>query len=142
MAQGLEASAAESFLRSTLQGDATLVALVPGGIWNTQAPQERPDPKYPALVFQQMSGNDYAAVGAERIWTNMLYLVKVIADDQNFDAADVAAARVDVLLHRASGANVSGQVWSCTREQVIRMPDELGQHQFRSSGAMYRLYAA
>jgi hypothetical protein len=139
MTAGLEANTAERFLVSTLEGDATLMALLTGGVHNTQAPQGT---AYPQLVFQYMSGNDYAAVGAERIWTNMLYLVKVIADAEHFDDADIAAARVDGLLHRASGSNVNGTVWSCTREQVIRLPDQIGQHQYRQSGGIYRLYAA
>jgi hypothetical protein len=136
---GLEAVAGEEFLYSTLTGDATLMTQLTGGVWNTQADEGT---AYPLLVFQFMSGIDFAAVGAERIWTNMLYLVKVIAEGAAFDAMNAAAARVDQLLHRASGSASDGTVWSCTREQIIRLPDSVAGSQFRQAGGIYRLYAA
>lgn len=142
MTAGLEASAAEEFLMTTLSGDATLVALLDGGIWNTEAAQDRPDPKYPLLLFQFMSGLDFAAVGAVRIWTNMIYLVKVIADGADFGAMNAAVARIDQLLHLASGTTADGTVWSCTREQIVRLPDQVAGSQFRQAGAMYRLYCS
>lgn len=142
MTAGLEASTAEDFLYSTLSGDATLMALLSGGIWNTEAKQNRPDPKYPLLLFQYMSGLDYAAVGAYRIWTNMIYMVKVVSDGADFGAMNAAVARIDQLLHRASGAAADGTVWSCTREQVIRLPDGVAGSSFRQSGALWRIYAS
>lgn len=139
MTAGLEATTAEEFLVSTLTGDATLMAQLPGGVWNIEAPEGTP---YPFLVFQFMSGNDFAAVGALRIWTNMIYLVKVIADAADFDSLNAVAARLDAVLHGTSGTVSSGVVWSCTREQTIRLPDQLANRQFRQAGGLYRLYAA
>lgn len=138
MTAGLEAPAAEEFLYNTLTGDATLMALVPGGVWNTQADEGS---GYPLVLYQFMSGIDYAAVGAVRIWANMLYLVKVVADSADFSVMNSAIARIDTLLHRASGSVADGTVWSCTREQVVRLPDQVANRQFRQAGATYRLYA-
>lgn len=139
MAAGLEVAAADEWLDSVLNGDATLSTLLSGnGFWNTQPEQQTP---FPHGVFQMMSANDYAAVGAYRIWANLTYLVKVIGRTGNYDALNAAVARVDALLHRASGTAADGTVWSCVREQVIRMPEDVSGDQFRHSGAMYRLYA-
>lgn len=139
MTAGLEALAAEEWLYATLQGDATLAAAAPGGVWNTQADEGTP---YPFVLFQFMSGIDYAAVGAQRIWTNMIYLVKVIADAADFDSMNAALARIDQLLHRVNGTAADGTVWSCTREQVIRLPDAVAGSQFRQAGGLWRIYAA
>jgi capsular polysaccharide biosynthesis protein len=136
---GLEASAAEEFLVTTLTGDATLMAQLSGGVWSMEAPEGT---VYPFLVFQFVSGIDYAAVGAQRIWTNMIYLVKVIAETADFSVMNAAVARIDALLHRASGVVADGTVWSCTREQIIRLPDDVANDQFRQAGGLYRLYAA
>lgn len=137
--QGLEAKAAEEFLNATLTGDATLMAAVPGGVWNIQADQPT---VYPFVTFQFMSGVPYSAVGAFRIWASMIYLVKVIGESANFDDLDIAAARIDALLHRASGTVTDGVVWSCTQEATIREPDAIAGKQFRVAGGRYRLYAA
>lgn len=138
MTAGLEAPAAEEWLYATLHGDATLMALV-HGVWpGGEAPQGT---AYPFVTFQQMAANDYAAVGAFRIWTNMLYLVKVVGETPDFASLNTAVARIDTLLHRGSGTAADGTVWSCVREQVIRLPETVQGKQYRTAGALYRLYA-
>lgn len=139
MSAGLEAASADEFLYSTLSGDATLMAAATGGVWNTQAQEGT---VYPLIVFQFMSGIDYAAVGALRVWTNMIYMVKAIAEADNFDALNAIVARIDALLHRTSATPTDGIVWSCTREQVIRLPDSVASRQYRQSGALWRVYAS
>jgi len=139
MSAGLETAAAEEYLYSTLHGDGTLMALIhdvwPGGI----APQGTP---YPFVTFQFMSGIDYAAVGAFRIWTNMLWLVKAVGETATFADLNAIVARIDTLLHRTSGTPVDGTVWSCTREQVINLPEVVSGKQYRTSGALWRIYAS
>lgn len=139
MSAGLEASAAEQYLYNTLHGDATLMALIhdvwPGG----SAPQGT---AFPFVTFQFMSGIDYAAVGAIRIWSNMLWLVKAVGETANFADLNAIVARIDTLLHRTSGTPADGTVWSCTREQTINLPESVQGKQYRHSGALYRLYAS
>lgn len=139
MTAGLEAASAEEYLYATLHGDATLAALVPNGIWNTQADEDTP---YPIVVFQLMSALDTSAVGANRIWTDMVYLVKAIGQTADPGALDPIAARIDALLHRASGSASDGTVWAIVREQVIRMPENVAGRFYRHSGGMYRIYAS
>lgn len=127
---------------NTLSGDAQLrggATPLVQGIHNTMAPENS---LYPLVLFQFMSGIDYAAVGAYRIWTNLIYMVKVIGQTADFGDLQAAVARIDVLLHRGNGAAADGNVWACVREQTIRLPDEVANKQFRHSGGLYRLYAA
>jgi hypothetical protein len=139
MSAGMEAEAAEEFLYSRLANDVTLSGLV-NGVFVNIAPQPT---IYPLVIIQEMSGIDYAAVGAYRVWTNFVYLVKVIGQTASNGDLKAAVARIDALLHRASGAAGDGTIWACVREQVIRMPEYApGGQQYRHSGAMYRVYAS
>lgn len=126
-------------MNNTLSGDATLLALLAGGVKpGGSAPQGTP---YPFLTYQMMSGIDYAAVGAYRIWTNLIYLVKVVGRSADYQTLRTAVARVDALLHRGSGTAADGTIWACVREQTIRMPEIVSGDQYRHDGALYRLYA-
>lgn len=138
MAQGLEVDAAEEWLSATLSGDATLSALLPGGVWNTEASQGT---AYPFVLFQFMSGLPYAAVGAFRIWESLIYMVKVIGETADYQTLKTPLARIDVLLHRGSGTAADGTIWACVKEQSIRLPEAVQGKHYRSSGALYRLYA-
>lgn len=137
MTAGLEAASADEFVYSTLHGDSTLMGLV-GGIWNTQADQGA---TYPLVVYQFQSGTDLMVVDAVRIWTNMMYLVKVIGQTADYAALNPALARIDTLLHRTSGAVADGTIWACVRETAFRLPETISGKQYRSSGAQYRIYA-
>lgn len=143
MSSGFEQAAAEEWLYATLTGDATLVALLPGGatagISNTAAREGTP---YPFVVYQLMSGIDYAAVGAFRIWSNLVYLVKAVGELDHVAALPAITARIDALLQRGSGVATDGIISSCVREQVIRIPETIAGKQFVHSGGLYRLYAS
>lgn len=136
---GIEPAVAEEWLDGLLNGDATLTGLVPSGAWNAQADEGT---AFPLIVYQMMSGIDLAVVGAVRIWTNLIYQVKVIGQTANYAALNAAVARIDTLLHRASGSAADGTVWACVREQTIRLPDSVAGKQFRHAGATYRIYAS
>lgn len=135
---GREADVADEFLYNTLHGDAALMGLVTN-VYNSEGTQGIVI--YPAVIFQFMSAVDYAAVGAARIWADMIYLVKVVGETADYAVLGPAVARIDTLLHRASGTVADGTVWSCTREQPFRMPDSLASKQYRHAGATYRIRA-
>jgi hypothetical protein len=141
MAQGLEADAVEEWIYATLKGDSTLMALLASAeVWNGgTAPQGTP---YPFLTIQHMSGIDLVEVASNRIWTNLVYLIKVVGESADYQTLRAAVARIDTLLHRASGTAADGTVWACVREQTIRMPEILDGKQYRNDGFMFRIYAS
>lgn len=141
MAAGLEMDAAEEFIYATLKGDATLMALTPSAdVYNSQPDQGT---VFPVIVYQFMSGIDYAAVGAIRIWSSMIYLVKVVGQTANVQDLKAAVARIDVLLHRASGTAADGTIWASVREQTISLPPDMSNGQiYHHRGALYRVYAS
>jgi hypothetical protein len=131
-------AAARQWLYGVLHGDVTLMGLgrdvFPGGT----APESF---GFPFITFQFMSGLDYAAVGAYRIWTNMIWLVKTVGETADVSTLDAIMARIDVLLHRGSGTPTAGIVWACVRESTFELPETIQGKQFRSLGGTYRLYA-
>lgn len=138
MAQGQEIAAARQFLYGALHGDATLMALIhdvwPGG----SAPEGT---AFPFVTFQFMSGIPYAAVGAYRIWLNMIWLVKAVGETADTSTLDGIFARIDALLQRGSGTPAAGTVWSCVQETAFELPEVVSGKQYRSLGGTYRLYA-
>lgn len=123
----------------TLSEDATLDALVPGG-WH-----EHPAPEgtvFPYGTFQvQASGEDVDAVGAHRIFEEIVLLVRVVHQGRSTIGLKPAVDRMDVLLHRASGTTDGGRVISCVREGTFHLPEiSQGKH-YRHLGGLYRVLA-
>lgn len=138
MSQGQEMAAARQWLYGVLHGDATLLGLgrdvFPGGT----APESF---GFPFVTFQFMSGRDLMEIASIRIWTNMIWLVKVVGETADISTLDAIWARIDVLLHRGSGTPAAGTVWACVRESTFELPETIQGKQYRSLGGTYRLYA-
>lgn len=136
---GIEQDAAAQWIYSTLHGDATLQALAPGGIgvYEAIAPEGS---AFPSIVFQILSGHDVMVVGATRIFSELVVLVKAIGKQSTFAALAPIVARVDQLLHKGSGSTSDGQTWGSVREQPFRLAEVSNGIEFQSSGGLYRLY--
>ena len=120
-------------------GDATLQALAPGGIgvYEAIAPEGS---AFPSIVFQILSGHDVMVVGATRIFSELVVLVKAIGKQSTFAALAPIVARVDQLLHKGSGSTSDGQTWGSVREQPFRLAEVSNGIEVQSSGGLYRLY--
>lgn len=136
---GIEQDAAAQWIFSTLHGDATLQALVTGGldVYEGVAPEGS---AFPSIVFQILSGRDVMVTGAIRIWTELVVLVKVIGKQSSFAALAPIVARIDQLLHKGSGTTSDGQTWGSIREQPFRLAEVENGIQYQSSGGLYRLF--
>lgn len=145
MTQGLELDTAEGWLYATLHADSTLETLVEGSgrdwLYNTSGGALVPtDAVYPLVTYQFQSGVDVMEVSSIRIMVNTLYLVSVWAKKADFAAVKDAAARLDVLLHRAAGTTSDGTVFGCRREDPFRQATTPNGVAFRRAGGIYRLF--
>lgn len=137
---GVESDAAEQWLYATLSGDSTLTALLasPTAIYAEVAPEGA---AFPCVVYAQMAATDVMVVGAHRIFTNALYLVKAVGQGASYGPLKAIAARVDALLHRgAAAATADGTTWGSYRERPFRLAEVSNGIQYRSSGGLYRLF--
>lgn len=146
MTAGLEADAVEKWLYATLSGDATLRAAVGASgsvefVFEGAQPQSSNLSK--AVVYQFLDGEDVAVVGAQRIFSSLLYLVKGVSDGEDYASLALVVTRLDVLLDRQQGTNAHGEVWGCYRVQPFRDtgPQFENGQPYRQSGGQYRLYA-
>jgi hypothetical protein len=94
----------------------------------------------PYIVWQlQFEGNDLYAVGAERIWTDPLVLVKAIDQVRDWAPLSPIADEIDARLHKASGVTVDGQILSCARERPWSFIEYPGNIEHRHLGGFYRI---
>jgi hypothetical protein len=138
-----ETNTVETFIYGALAGDSVLLTALGGlaidKIFNAQA---RRNATLPYVVFQQQSGVDLMVVGSVRVWSNFLYVVRATAEADNYSGVlQIAAGRIDAVLHAASGTNVNGTVWACVREKPFVLPEPREGRVFRHLGGIYRIYA-
>lgn len=131
-----ESQVSARWLYDTLSGDATLAGYAPGGVWDSQAPE---NVDYPVVVIGWQGEFDVYVVGAARVMASQAWLVKAVGDEASFDVLYDAASRIDVLLHDTSGTATGGTVFASTRERGMRL-DELARGvPYRHLGGVYRL---
>lgn len=132
-------NAADAWLYAKLTGDATLTGLVSGRIYGHIAPQ---DATYPLVLFALQTADDVQTLGPNRIMSNMLYVVRGIAEVASFGASlTTIADRIDTVLQAASGTVAAGRVLACVREAPVVMVEVSKGKQYRYLGGVYRLYA-
>lgn len=137
-----------TWLRATLTGDATLLALgapplsTGTRVYRRRIPQAVTD--FPCLVFQHQGGSVLRVVGTYRVWSNLVYLIKLVYTPED-TAATVESIqnRVEVLLDSVSGTTTNGTIHACLHEAEMPEYDEVtpGGQIFLHSGVMYRFLA-
>lgn len=146
MTAGLELVAAREWIYGTLAGDATLAALIPGGVHDEGlVALDDSAISYPLVMMSLVSpGADVAAVGAYRIMADPLFAIRGIARARDWGGALAQiAARIDTLLHGQFGAVDNGQIISCVREAPfsIMETDTDRKTEYRHLGGLYRIQA-
>lgn len=112
-----EEVAAQTWLRSYLEADATLASLV-NGVWVHSVPKAQP---LPVVKIDRQDSTDLYTVGLYRVWDDLLYLVRGAvhwtgSGQQDWSEVQAIADRIDVLLHKHTDSTSAIQV-SCYREQ-------------------------
>ena len=126
----------DQWLYATLNGDATLMALV-SGVHNAIATQGA---ALPYVVFNFQGGGDVRGVGPTRIMSSALYQVKAVGGGASYAPLKAAVDRMDLLLQGASGSVTDGWIYSCVREQPIAFYETTpGGVQYRHAGGLYRI---
>lgn len=137
----METNAAEQWLSTTLKADATLAGLVSTRVYNTRRPSTTTP--FPCVIFQlQAAGDDLLVLGGVRVWANMLYLVRGIAEQTSYEGNLASIAnRIDAVLHAQSGTATAGTVWVAVRERPFQMSEIVDGRTFAHLGGLYRVYA-
>jgi hypothetical protein len=142
-----ESARARSWIWQTLANDTTLANGSPPStpgigkrIHNGRAPQGE---KFPLVIMQLLSpGNDLIVVGGQRIWSDMLWLVKVVNEGTSTAPIEASADRIDALLHTKNGTVVGGVVHVAVRERPHELPERTDGVDYVNLGGEYRVKAS
>lgn len=118
-----DSSAIDNAIIAKLGADATLLALVPNGVYWDEAPQHSPTrPMGRFVVVSLVDEVDEEKFGG-RAYEDALYMVKVVMLSSAAGNIQAAAARVDALLEDQP-LTVAGYAWmTMHRESRIRITE-------------------
>ena len=92
---------------------------------------------FPLVLFQPLEATDFAAIGAQRIWSEMLWLVRGVDCTGTLSGdLDSIAERIDALLHREQSDTVAASV----RIRPYTLLESIDEVQYRHLGGTYRIY--
>ena len=131
--------AAERFLYGTLTGDATLTGIVGNRVYGHVVP---PTATRPYVFYTlQDAGDDLTEIGAQRIFSNMIYVVRIVNKTESYASLEAGSSAITAALHRASGSNVSGVIVGCIKEAPFALLElDPDGSQLRHLGSRFRLY--
>lgn len=95
---------------------------------------------YPAIVVQNMSDVPAYANGAQRVLSNTLWLVKIIAQDESQSLNTTIGDRVNTLLLGLSGTTSGVYVPKLTLDSSLAYPELDGVKRFAHLDLTYRAY--
>lgn len=126
-----ESIAARRWLHATLNG------LAPGGAHHGVAPASA---TYPFITYQMLSaGTDRTGMTLWRIWSDPLYLVKVVTEGGITDAVVAIVDAIDTALHAASGTASGGLIITAWRERLHDLPEYTDGLMIQNIGGEYRI---
>lgn len=113
---GFEPSRARAYVWDVLHGDATLLALLAGGVHIGVAP-DGAQPPYATLHVA--SAPDHTTANGVRVWSDPLVQVTLTGTLAQGATVEAAADRADTLLARTSGTSSrGGAILACVREDT------------------------
>lgn len=121
----------DAWIVSTLEGDATLAALI-SGVYSELIP---PDKALPAIRFHLHTGQDQMGIGVHRLTTRLHYLVVGVAKGSSPGPLVPIADRIDFLLHGATGSSATVEIMSVRRLEPFSLSTlEDGVHYWHVGG--------
>jgi hypothetical protein len=103
-----------------------------------------PDAVAPYIVYSMQSGgSDLIALGAKRIWSDMLFQVQAVDQQSDYTSVATLALEIDTALHgQVYQSAGGGTVYECIREAPIQYTEIDGHVTWKHKGGLYRLRAA
>lgn len=128
---------ATRWLYATLAGDATLAALVPGGVHDGEALD---GPLYPLVRLRAGRARNVSVVNGVVVMVSVPVDATVVGQTASYVDLEPAAARLRQLLHRQAGAATGGTVLSCVEALPLAYPElATGGVSYRHLGGSYAL---
>lgn len=113
-----------------------LAGIAPGGVHSDVAPPTVDDPY---ISFSLQDADDLMVVGGARVWTDALYLVKVVAQGDSYVGLNPYNDLLDAALHNKSVPVTGGQICWCRRERPVRYSETTDGVTYKHLGGLYRI---
>ena len=128
-----ESKVADTFIVSSLAANPCLLTA-----HKDLAPENSP---LPVVIFSQQSATDRITGNSYRVWSEMVYLVKVAGMSPS--SIDAMVDKIDTALDKQQNVTVgtSGLVLSCVRDGPYNMTDKTSSGTIYYRGAYYRIRA-
>ncbi len=137
----MEVAQAFTWVSTTMQSDAPLMAVAIGGVYREYAPM---DTVAPFVIVSQQAGTDVLTANAVRLFVNILLQIKMIGPSGpggNYAALVAGADRIDALFKSVRSVGLaSGGILSCYRESTIAYGELINSQPFSHLGGLYRIY--
>jgi hypothetical protein len=139
---GHELRAVDKFLTDNLRAETELTALIGDeSFYSDVAPKGTPPPY---VLHQFITGEDTNAIGAIRIFTKPLYLVKVVTEGESYKEAGILITLVErAIVGKQQVITIDGidwQIMGCHRERPIRFPQFFDGVRYNHLGGQYRIF--
>ncbi len=135
-----EIAQAFTWVSTTMQSDAPLMAAAVGGVWREYAPV---DTVAPFVIVSQQAGTDVLTANAIRLFVDILLQIKMIGPSGpggNYGALIAGADRIDALFKSVRSVGLSsGGVLACYREQTIAYGELVNGQPWSHLGGLYRI---
>lgn len=137
-----EEAAAQDYVRSLLENDATLSGLLEGGVWTRSVSESAP---FPVIKIDRQEAHDLYVISLYRVWADLLFYVRGIvhwrgSGQPDWTDARAIGDRIDTVLHKHEGQNTEIQVHAFREESFTDETIE-GGDLFLHVGGMYRVRA-
>ena len=136
-----EQAAAQQYLLDYLTADATLVAMLEGGVWTDTIGQSV---RFPVVKVVKQDAADLMVVGLHRVWADLTFLVRGIvhwtgSGHPDWTTVREIADRIDTLLHDHEETTAELEVHSFREEAFV--DETLEPDLFLHAGGFYRVRA-
>jgi hypothetical protein len=129
-----EYGAAAAYVYTTLSADVTLQ-----GYQSTRVYEGMARGAFPCTVYQWQGGaDDVNMLGGTRVLTHLLMLIKAIQDGDSISTISTISARIDALLHNASGTS-NGYYQEWVRRSPFRLSERVDGVSYQHLGAVYEV---
>lgn len=133
----LTSTVVDTYLAARLNGDATLLGLLPSLFWRHEPPAGT---AHPFGVWQRQGGPGILRGGGPAlIWGDGLYLVKCVGLEEHLATMRDAMSRVIALLHgQGSSGHEGGTIVAGIWEDEYTLPETVGGVRYEHLGALIR----
>lgn len=126
-----------AWIKATLLGDSTMVALAPGGFHRAMAPPGTPTP---FVMFSHLAGADTTTANGYRLLSRLTYQIRASGPASDTEAVVAAANQIDVLFGGpTSGTTPGGIIDSCTRQSPVELDELVNGKEWTNIGGLHLL---